>query len=76
MFLSLISPEKHRGDRSRMVIVKENPSLKTTKSDSQEHGYGVPMVRRIAENYQGMVDFKVEKGEFIASVMLSLQDNP
>ena len=34
------------------------------------------MVRKIAENYQGMVDFKVEKGEFIASVMLLLQDNP
>ena len=57
-------------------ILKENPSLKTTKSDSQEHGYGVLMIRRIAENYQGMVDFKVEKGEFIASVMLLLQDNP
>lgn len=59
-----------------MVIFKENPSLKTTKNDSQEHGYGVLMIRRIAENYQGMVDFKVEKGEFIASVMLLLQDNP
>lgn len=59
-----------------MVIFKENPSLKTTKNDSQEHGYGVLMIRRIAENYQGMVDFKVEKGEFIALLMLLLQDNP
>ena len=34
------------------------------------------MVRRIAENYQGMVDFKVEKGGFIALLMMLLQDNP
>lgn len=51
-------------------VLRENPALHTTKREAQEHGYGIPAIRKIAELYQGMTDFSVQNGEFVASVML------
>lgn len=51
-------------------VLRENPALRTTKREEQEHGYGIPAIRKIAELYQGMTNFAVQNGEFVASVML------
>lgn len=51
-------------------VLRENPALHTTKREAQEHGYGIPTIKKIAELYQGMTDFEVQNGEFVASVML------
>ena len=51
-------------------VLRENPALHTTKREAQEHGYGIPAIKKIAELYQGMTDFEVQNGEFVASVML------
>lgn len=51
-------------------ILEINPDFHSTKGDNDEHGYGIRIIRKIAEQYDGMVDFMVENGEFRASVML------
>ena len=51
-------------------ILETNPDFHSTKGDKDEHGYGIRIIRKIAEQYDGMVDFMVENGEFRASVML------
>lgn len=50
-------------------------SLETTKSDHREvHGYGTKIIRRIAQKYNGSVQFNLKDGIFIADVMLELPE--
>ena len=63
-------------NRVNSDILLDNPTLHTTKREEQEHGYGIPIVRKIAEIYQGMTDFSVQNGEFVASVMLLCPEKP
>ena len=49
---------------------ERNESLKTTKRNSNCHGYGVQSVRRVVEKYNGTVSFTDEGEVFEASVML------
>lgn len=50
-------------------------SLETTKSDHREvHGYGTKIIRRIAQKYNGSVQFSLQDGIFIADVMLELPE--
>ena len=51
-------------------VLNNNPGRETTKTDKDEHGYGIRIIRKIGEHYDGMADFMTEKGEFRASVML------
>lgn len=53
-------------------VLAENPRLTTTKAQAQEHGIGVPVVRRIVARYDGMLDFSVEGDLFIADALLKL----
>lgn len=49
-------------------------SLVTTKKDKKYHGYGTRVIRQIAEKYGGSASFSIEKNQFIATVMLDLQE--
>lgn len=46
--------------------------LKTTKKESG-HGYGTRIIKKIANKYNGTVDFVVENGLFIVDAILNLQ---
>jgi len=45
-----------------------------TAKDATIHGRGTRIVNRIAEKYNGAVDYRLEKGTFTASVMLSIAE--
>ena len=38
-------------------VLKRNPSLKTTKLNAHKHGWGIKIIREIAEKYQGRCEF-------------------
>ena len=63
-------------NRVNSDVLRENPALHTTKQEVQEHGYGIPAIKKIAELYQGMTGFSVQRGEFVASVMLLCPEAP
>jgi len=51
-------------------VLEKNPELKSTKEDSEKHGYGVNQIKEIAEAYQGMTDFYEEDGFFIVNIFI------
>ncbi len=51
-------------------VLKDNPSLATTKSDKNNHGYGIKIIKEIAEKYNGQVDFYEQDDFFYCNVML------
>ena len=55
------------------VVLADNPSLSTTKSDSANHGIGLRVVRSIVEKYNGYLDFEQKEETFIVSAMLSMK---
>lgn len=55
-------------------ILKTNPELHSTKNNPTAHGFGIPIIRRIAEKYDGIVSFHTENGWFSADAMLYLED--
>lgn len=57
-------------------ILKENPSLLSTKENASSHGFGIPILRRITEKYDGIITFHVEDGWFTADAMMYMEDDP
>lgn len=53
-------------------VLEDNPDLKTTKNNPKYHGYGIRLIRQIAEKYNGVADFSATKEAFICRVMLAL----
>lgn len=53
-------------------VLKTNPTLKTTKKNTEHHGLGVKSIKKIAEKYLGLVDFFEEKGQFCVQVSLPI----
>lgn len=53
-------------------VLKDNPTLNTTKKDKQYHGLGIKVIKDIAEKYNGMVDFFEEDNMFICNVLLKI----
>lgn len=56
-------------------VLKKNPKLKTSKTDSKNHGIGIMSVRNIVQKYNGMIDFYEEGNRFFCSVMLQLPES-
>ncbi len=54
-------------------VLKENPALRSTK-ENPSHGFGIPIIRQIAEKYDGFVSFHVEDGWFTADAMLYMTE--
>lgn len=67
LFITVINP-------APADILDKNPSLLTTKANASGHGYGIPIIRRIVEKYDGCVTFSMDNGFFTADAMLSLED--
>ena len=65
LFITVINPVS--GD-----ILRNNPTLSTTKKDKSVHGIGLRVVKSIAEKYNGHTKFEQREGEFIASLMLEI----
>lgn len=57
-------------------ILRENPSLLSTKENASAHGFGIPILRRITEKYDGIITFHVEDGWFTADAMMYMEDEP
>lgn len=61
-------------NKSSQDILKNNPSLRTSKDDFANHGIGTRVIRSICKKYNGMVDYRMENGYFVADVMLELPE--
>lgn len=46
-------------------VLNDNPNLKSTKPDPEEHGFGVKTIKSIVEKYNGKTDFYEEGLTFI-----------
>ncbi|MBP1562098.1 MAG: sensor histidine kinase [Oscillospiraceae bacterium] len=51
-------------------VLKENPSLATSKPDKFEHGFGIKTIKTIAEKYGGTTDFYEDNLTFVCRVEL------
>lgn len=51
-------------------VLKNNQELNTTKADSKNHGYGVKIIKDIANKYNGDCDFYEEENVFYCYVTL------
>ena len=56
-------------------VLRDNPALSTTKDNPAAHGFGIPIMRAIAEKYDGIVSFSAENGWFTADAMLYMEEN-
>lgn len=51
-------------------VLKVNPDLKSTKHNSEEHGFGIKTIKYIAKKYGGTTDFYEEGTFFISRIEL------
>lgn len=56
-------------------VLKENPELKSTKTDSAEHGFGIKTIKYIAAKYNGKFDYYEEGLTFVSRVELHKEKN-
>ena len=56
-------------------VIERNPELKSTTKDIRNHGYGVKIIREIAEKYGGRSYFYEEEGMFCCVVCLRRNDS-
>lgn len=62
-------------NRANIELLRSNPEMHTTKHNAKQHGFGLSVIRGIAEQHDGSADFTVtEDGWFIAKVMLLISD--
>lgn len=64
LLLSTVNPV----DKSRLII--KNGNLMTNKTDKKEHGCGIEIIRKIAEESGGCFDYEISDGKFITKVMI------
>ena len=51
-------------------VLSGNKTLKTSKSDTKNHGIGIKSVKSRAEKYNGKTEFTEENGQFVARIWL------
>lgn len=56
----------------RQQLRKWHSGILSTKEDASSHGYGTQIVARIAEKYDGCVDYSIKDGNFVAKVLLNM----
>lgn len=52
-------------------VIETDHKLHTTKSDRDNHGYGIRIIKEIAEKYQGRFDFYEQDNQFCCMVILN-----
>lgn len=57
-------------NRIEESILENNPKLSTTKSSKKNHGYGMKTVRKIVEEYNGLMNLSEEGQMFTVEVLL------
>lgn len=73
----IVNIVKRRGYHAMIIknrisssVLEKNPSFKTTKAESEEHGMGISQIRSLTEKYGGMNDFYEEDGFFCACAFI------
>lgn len=51
-------------------VLDRNPDLETDKDDKSAHGFGIMSIRKVAEKYNGSVEFHEEENLFIVEIWL------
>ena len=59
----------------RSSVIQSNPKLKTTKSQKQEHGFGIKIMKEIAEKYNGRCDYYEQNNTFCLHIILQRISN-
>ena len=54
----------------RSSVIQSNPKLKTTKAQKQEHGFGIKIIKEIAEKYNGRCDHYEQDNVFCLHIIL------
>lgn len=57
---------KNKIDQS---VLKDNPSLISTKENKEEHGYGLKHIKSLVDKYEGMIDIYEEEDFFCVYVV-------
>lgn len=66
LFINVINPiQNNENDKIRL-------SLNTLKGDKTIHGHGTKIIKKIADKYNGLFEWKIDNNKFIVDVMLSL----
>ena len=74
--ISIISESKKSGTIIRVMnpvkekVVIKNNSIKTTKSDKQNHGLGIGNIKKTAADYGGVVNLSCSDSEFCIEILL------
>lgn len=55
---------------NHLEIDMETGLPETTKSDKENHGFGLANIRKVARKYYGDIDIRQDKGSFVLTVML------
>lgn len=56
-------------------VIESNPELRTTKEKKNEHGYGIKIIKEIAEKYNGRCDFYEQGNTFCLHIILQKMAN-
>jgi sensor histidine kinase regulating citrate/malate metabolism len=59
--------------RARQKIVEIKGKYGTTKENKEGHGYGMEIIREIAEKYNGKMEVRYAKDYFVNRVWISLE---
>ena len=57
-------------NRITTSVLDTNPELASSKQEKELHGLGIPQIKEIVDNYDGMYDFYEEDGFFCAGVFI------
>lgn len=63
-----------RNTTGHKEVLRNGVGLRTTKENREYHGYGTRIVVKLAEKYNGFVDYSLEDGEFVAKVILYMME--
>ena len=63
-------------NKADMTALSSNPSLNTTKQEPHLHGFGLSVVREIADRYNGSAVFRVDQESECFIAQVSLLVNP
>lgn len=58
-------------NRVSSSVLNENPNLKTTDTDTENHGFGIISMKNIVKRYNGELRFSEIGDKFVTEVWLS-----